>query len=268
MQLLAARLLLSPALVGASSLVGRRFGPRAGGVVAALPIVTGPILLFCALEQGLAFAASAARSSLLGLLPLAAFCVVHAATARAALGLPRRVAAPLCLASGWASFLALAALIRSLHVSAWACAALGAAALLAGLSLVPAVPGDGGPPLRHHPALELVLRMLAAALLVAALTGAAGVLGPAWSGLLASFPVASSVVVMGAHLADGPDTLPETLRGLLLGLFGPVAFLTVLARGLEPLGVARAFSIGFAAAVAVASIAVAFRRRAPEGWQR
>ena len=253
-QLLTVKLLLSPALVGAASLAGRRWGRRVAGLAVALPIVAGPVLFFYAVEQGPAFAASAARSTLLGLVPLTAFCLVHAALARTALALPRGLAAPLCLLSGWATFLVLAALLRPLRVPAWACAPVGAAALLAGLALIPEVPADGHPPSRHHPALELLLRMLAAALLVTALTGLAARLGPTWSGLLTPFPVASSVVVIGAHLAEGPDSLPETLRGFLLGLLGFVAFLAVLSFGLEPLGIALAFSLAVAGSVAIAAV--------------
>ncbi len=261
MRLLLVKLLLSPALVGAAWGAGRRFGPRVAGLLVALPIVAGPILLFYALEQGSAFAASAARSTLLGLVPLTAFCLVHAAAARRLVRRPRRLAAPASLLCGWSAFLVLAALLHPVHLPGWACALVGAAALAAGVGLVPAVPADGQPPLRHHPALELALRMAAAALLVTALTGLARSLGATWSGLLTPFPVASSVVVAGAHLADGPDTLPETVRGFLVGLFGFVAFLTVLAYGLEPLGAIAGFAAAVAASAAVAGPLLHWFRR-------
>jgi hypothetical protein len=248
------KLLLAPTLVGAASLVARRFGPRAGGLAAALPIVAGPTLLFFTLEQGAAFGAAAARSTLVGLVPLTAFCLGHALLARA-VRLPRTIAAPLCLAGGWAAFLAVAALLRPVHLPAWAAPIAGAGALLAGLFLVPDLPGDGSAPLRHHPALELALRMLAAAALVTSLTALAARLGPTWSGLLTPFPVASSVVVIGTHLADGPEHLAGTLRGFLLGLQGFVAFLSALAFGLVPLGPAPAFGIGLAASLAISALA-------------
>lgn len=107
--------------------------------------------------------------------------------------------------------------------------------------------------------------MLAAAALVMVLTGLARRLGPTWSGLLTPFPVASSVVVLGTHLADGPAALPDTLRGFLQGLYGFVAFLTVLWMGLEPLGIAPAFLLGLAASVAIAALVA---RRSPSGRSR
>ena len=104
--------------------------------------------------------------------------------------------------------------------------------------------------------------MLAAATLVASLTALADRLGPTWSGLLTPFPVASSVVVIGTHLADGPEHLAGMLRGFLLGLQGFVAFLAVLAFGLVPLGLAPAFGIGLAASLGIAAVAA---RRSPAG---
>ncbi len=262
MTLLPVKLLLAPSLVGAASLVGRRFGPRAGGVAASLPIVAGPALLFFALEQGAAFGATAARSTLVGLVPLTVFCLVHAHLARA-LRLPRRFAVPLCLAGGWTAFLACAALLRPIVVPAWAAPLAGGAALLAGLLLVPDVPADGAAPKRrHHPALELALRMLAAAALVTGLSALADRLGPTWSGLLTPFPVASSVVLAGTHLVDGPEHLAGMLRGFLTGLYGFVAFLIALAFGLAPLGIGPAFVLGLGASVAISAFAARQSRAA------
>jgi hypothetical protein len=57
MSILALKLLLAPMLVVASSLAGRRWGPRLAGILVVLPIVAGPILLILYLEHGGRFAA-------------------------------------------------------------------------------------------------------------------------------------------------------------------------------------------------------------------
>ncbi|MEV6932252.1 hypothetical protein AB0M46_48255 [Dactylosporangium sp. NPDC051485] len=67
------KLLLAPLLVAGSSLAGRRWGAQVAGVLVALPIVAGPILLIACLEHGPAFGARAAASALLGLVSLALF---------------------------------------------------------------------------------------------------------------------------------------------------------------------------------------------------
>ncbi len=254
------KMILAPTLVGAASMVGRIFGPRAAGLAAALPIVAGPILFFYAMEQGNAFAASAANGTLLGLLPLSAFCVVYALLAGSLLKLRRAVGMPLCLAGGWCVFLAVAAALSFAKPSAVACLIVGALSLAGGLAVLPRLSGDAHTAVRHHPAVELALRMLAAACLVLALTGLAGRLGPAWSGLLAPFPVASSVVIAGGHLADGPGSLRPLLKGFLQGLFGFVAFLSVISFGLERLGVASTFALGVLASLAIQSVVVMSHR--------
>src|SRR3954466_2069610 len=75
--LLVFKLLLTSLLIGLVSLVGRRWGPTVSGWLVGLPLTSGPIALFLALEQGTAFAAQAAQSTLLGLVSLAVFCLTY-----------------------------------------------------------------------------------------------------------------------------------------------------------------------------------------------
>src|SRR5947209_19554358 len=77
MTLLLAKLLLTPLLIAAVTLAGRRWGPAVGGAIAGLPLTSGPVSVFLALDQGSAFAATAAAGTLLGLLSQAAFCLVY-----------------------------------------------------------------------------------------------------------------------------------------------------------------------------------------------
>ena len=68
MLVLALKLTLAPGLVAATTVAGRRWGPRVAGWLGGLPVVVGPILLALALERGDGFAAEAAEGSLIGLL--------------------------------------------------------------------------------------------------------------------------------------------------------------------------------------------------------
>jgi len=60
MDLLAIKLILTPLLIGASTLAGRRWGPAIGGLIAGLPLTAAPISVFLAFEQGKSFAAESA----------------------------------------------------------------------------------------------------------------------------------------------------------------------------------------------------------------
>src|SRR5260370_19375101 len=74
--------LLAPVLVGLASWIGRRWGPGAGGWFTALPLTSGPVMLFVALERGRSFATEACVGVLLALTSLAAFALVYSWSAR------------------------------------------------------------------------------------------------------------------------------------------------------------------------------------------
>ena len=76
--LLALKLTLVPALVLSATLATRRWGPRIGGLLTGLPIVSGPALLFFAVEQGNVFAAEASRAVIVSLVAVAASAATYA----------------------------------------------------------------------------------------------------------------------------------------------------------------------------------------------
>jgi hypothetical protein len=75
--LLVFKLLLTPLLICLVSLVGRRWGPTVSGWLVGLPLTSGPVALFLALEQGTAFASHSAQGTLLGLISVAGFCLAY-----------------------------------------------------------------------------------------------------------------------------------------------------------------------------------------------
>ena len=107
--LLVLRIVLVPLLIAAVTLATRRWGHRVGAFVTALPAVAGPTLLFYAIQQGTLFAADAARGSLLGLVGVAAFCLVYARASE-------RCHWSLCLLLGWAAFAMVTMLMYRVHV--------------------------------------------------------------------------------------------------------------------------------------------------------
>ena len=71
------KIVLTPALITIATLVARRAGPEKGGLIAGLPLVSGPLSVFLSLEQGPLFASRSAQAGLLGLVAVAVFCVVY-----------------------------------------------------------------------------------------------------------------------------------------------------------------------------------------------
>jgi hypothetical protein len=211
---------LAPALVIAATLVGRRRGSRTGGILIALPLVAGPILLVITLEHGEAFGARAARASLLGVVALSAFCVVFARATRlgwtAALG------------AGWLAYAAIAAAGSPWDAPPLAGLAVAFAALAVARALLGADAGPGEA-LRAAPPWDLYARGLSTAVLVILITTAADTLGPAISGALTPFPIATSVLAAFALAHDGPGAAIAMLRGFVAALPAFAAFFFAVA---------------------------------------
>jgi hypothetical protein len=248
MTVLALKLLLAPLLVVASSLAGRRWGPRMAGILVVLPIVAGPILLILYLEHGAEFVVIAASATTLAIVPLALFVLIFAY-------MSRRHSWLLILVTGWVVVLladlalaeievpagvALVLALLALHGAGWLLRRLGQPALVP----VPA------------PWWDLPARAISTALLVLLVTGLAASFGPALTGMFTPFPIALSVVCAFTTAQAGHAGVLALLRGIVPGLDGFALFCFVIAITIDDLGGARAFVLATAAAVIVAILLV------------
>src|SRR5262245_35064473 len=170
MDTFALKLVLTPALIGAASLVGRRFGPAVSGWLVGLPFTSGPVSLFLALEQGAGFAASAAVGTLLGTAAQAGFSLAYASVGA-------RAAWPVALAVGSLGFAALGLALEWLAPSPLAATVIAIGTLGVALGLMPRRPAAAGREVRR-PRWDLPGRMVVATAVVLALTTLAPRLGP------------------------------------------------------------------------------------------
>ena len=238
MSLLWLKLTLAPALVVAVSLAARVFGPTVGGLLAGLPIVAAPVLLFLALEQGAAFGAHAAYGCALGVLSLVLFCFTFAQAGR-------RFGWPVCVLLGWAVVAASTAVMRFVPQTFWTALLVPGAAVTLALVVLPRPPA--GPAALSPPRWDVPLRIAATASMVLAITWLADRLGPSLSGLLSPFPIATTVLAAFAHAQLGHAGSARLLRGLVLGLYSFVLFAVSLGFLLPRMRLAAAFGIAIAA---------------------
>jgi len=248
MPLLALKLLLAPVLILAATLVTRRFGPRVGGWLVSLPLTSTPVLVILALEQGESFAAAAALGSISGMAANAAFGVAYARGGRGGPLWGMAAATPAFLVTGAVLQPVLGVEPLGLALIAWGC-------ITAGLLALPPRTSARGP--SSHPRWDIPARMVVATSLVFLLTTVAPLLGAGISGLLATYPVYSSVMSAFTHRVAGLPAATELVRGHLTGIYGTVAFFLVLTLAMVPLGVGP--SLLAAIAAALATQAVAFR---------
>ena len=260
MALLATKILLAPLCVVAVSLAGRRWGVAAAGVLGGLPVVAGPILLVLTMLHGRAFGADAAAGTLLGLAALTAFVVVYGRLAGPA-GPARSVF------SGWACFLLAVALLSFVQPPPAVSLLSVGACFAAGLALLPAPPWPIAP-LAVPPWWDLPARALAALVLVVGLTAVSGALGPNLSGLLAPFPIVTSVLAVFTHAHGGPTQVRVLLRNFLVGFYGFATFCFLLAIALPSMSVLAAFAAASIGALAVQATMFVLRTRLAPAFAR
>lgn len=242
MSLFVLKLLLTPLLIAAATIAARRWGPVAGGWLAGLPLTSGPVSVFLALEQGPQFAAQAAHGTLLGLIAVVVFCVAYARSAGA-------MTWPGSAALGLATYLVVALILSLPSPGLVAAAVVTLVTIGVALRVVPDQPGvlSGGTSARW----DLPIRMIVGGIIVLALTGVAQRLGPTWSGLLSPFPVFACVMAVFTHRLHDAESVQRLLRGVIIGAFAFGSFFVVLALALPRTSLLVAYALATLAALTV-----------------
>src|SRR5204862_1462982 len=124
------KLIVTPLLIGTASLAGRRWGEMVSGWFIGLPLTSGPVCWFLALEQGTGFAAAAARGCLAGAAAEAGFCLAYGVAARNGSWLRS-------IAAGTLAYAMCAALLQLAAVPLWLLAPIVCATLAIALWLMP-----------------------------------------------------------------------------------------------------------------------------------
>jgi hypothetical protein len=242
--ILALKLTLTPILIAVASVVQHRRGALAGGILAGLPLTSAPVSVFLALEHGPAFASAAAIGTLLGVVAMSTFCAVYAVSAR-------RVRWPYALLLASTACAAVTWLV-SLAPQRLDLAAVIVLPALVALIVVIGSPQPGARPLEpvwwDTPA-----RMAVAALAVVVITAAADLVGPTWSGLLATLPVFAAVMGVFSHRHAGPAAAHAVLRGIAVGALGAAAFFFTAAALLEHAALLVAYAVAVSAALGAAA---------------
>jgi hypothetical protein len=238
--LLVLKLILTPILIGAASLVGRRWGPSVGGWLVGLPFTSGPVAFFLALEQGTTFASHAAQGTLVGIISVAAFCLTYS-------WLSLRVGWPGCWLASWSVFFVATLALDQLSLPLPLAFTLVLSILLVAFLLLP----------RHRgqvietkpPSWDILGRMLIATAFVLILTGAAPILGPHLSGLLSPLPIFATVLAVFSHRFQGATAARQVLQGLIFGSVAFAIFFLIVTTLIVPWGIFATFSLALSGAL-------------------
>jgi hypothetical protein len=233
------KLILAPLLVATATLMARKWGAKIGGLLMGLPLTTGPIFLFLAMDQGPRFAAKASVGILFGLIGLAAFALAYAVSSN-------KFGWAGCLAFAVAAFLAFAVAARWLVSNVVVAALAACVALLLATSLI----RKSNLAATHPPPWwDLWVRMVAVAALTLVITAVAAKLGPVLSGIVGTYPVALTVVVTFTHVQLGRDAVLAMLRGSVLSWFTFASCFLAIGLLIEELGIVVSMSLGVLVAV-------------------
>lgn len=247
------KLALVPALIGAITLASRHWGPAVAGWLSGFPIVTGPILLFVALEQGRQFASVTAAGALAGGLAWLSFALSYAWAAT-------RMSWLLALFISLSAYLAVGmALVFSAPPFASIVVAIVVAVVLAPFGF-PRPTQPIGP--ATSSSIEIFARMLAGGVMTVSVTHLSPVLGPKFSGLFAVFPVMGIVLAAFSHRASGNVFTIRLLRSMVFGFYSFTAFCLTIAFALHAMGIAAGFALALCFSLAVHFGVLWFMRRA------
>ena len=239
---LAAKAAAAAIIVVAASRATERAGPALGAMIATLPVSAGPVFVFLAIDHGALFVSEAARTSVASSAATAAFVGAHALAAQ-------RLTMPASLGLATLAWFA-AAFVLQLHDWTFVQACLLYTGVL-GLAIRGlrrfAVAIDAPPVPRAR--FDLALRALLVSAVVVATTFASHALGPAAAGILATYPVVFTCLVVILQPRCGGRFTASVLVNGLKGLLGFGLALAVLHLAAARMSAAPALLVALVVAV-------------------
>lgn len=250
MNLLLAKLILTPLAILAAILVGRRWGDTFGGWLAGLPLTSAPVAIFLAIEQGPAFAAASSAGSMAGVASQASFCLGYAALAR--------VGWPIGFIAGGIGYTGVGIVLNKIAPPPLVLMVVSGAMLASARWFIPRAAQSY--PSSKSPGWEIPARIALVTAIVFGVTSFASLLGPRASGVTASFPWIGGALAVFAHRAHGAEAGLAVLRGLATALYGFLTFFAVLGSCLTLIPATAAFAAATAGALAVQFVTLKFIR--------
>ncbi len=235
--LLLMKMAVAAAIVVSCSLLAERSGPLLAAMIATLPISAGPVYVFLALDHDAAFIAGSVLGSMNSNLANAGLSLVYVLLAQ-------RFGTVICLAAALLTWLLIVSALQRL---AWPFVVALAVTPIVFLTLHRIV----RPYLAARPAITprrpwyaIPLRAAAVAMLAGTVTTISARVGPAWSGVLATFPIVlSSLIAILQPRIGGPASAAVIANGVL-GLLGFGFALALVHVTAVPLGSWAALGLG------------------------
>ncbi len=252
MSLLIFKLTITPLLIALNSLVGRKWGSVVSGFMTGLPLTSGPVSVFLALQSGNAFAAQSAIGTIGGKVSVDVLCLVY-------FWLCQRFSWRITLGMAFAAFIATTVLWNQFALSLWPTFI---ASVIAIVLLVQLMPKRAATFSKTQSALwDIPARMVLATAFVLLITGVANRLGPQLSGLITPFPIFVTLLTVFTHRLHGPTAAQQYLRSFVIGSLSFSVFFLVVGLLLVSMGSLLTYALATIAALVVNGIFLFFNKR-------
>jgi hypothetical protein len=251
---LALKMTVTAGFVVGAAFVAEKAGPAIGAIVATFPIAAGPAYVFLALEHDASFISASAIGSIAAHAATGVFSLVY-------IVLAQRFGMAISVGGAVASWFVVAFLLRSVP---WTFATV-AVANLAIYAVCIALTDR----YRHVKMAviasrwyDVLVRAAMVAILVAAVVGSSGHVGPVITGLLAVYPIVmTSLMLIFQSRVGGPATA-ALIANTMWGLVGFSVCLFTVHLAVVPLGTWAGFALALAVSV-VWNVELYWLRRRP-----
>jgi len=250
------KLVVTPTLMFLVSRIARRWGGMLGGLVAGLPITSGPIVVFIGVEQGTAFAAQTAAGALSGLAAVLFTYFFYLCVSR------RLGIAAACVAS-----------LLFFAACSWGFLQIGSplVALIAGLAAIVAVvcfpqssreTAEAALRAAQPSAWDIPVRMVTATSMLLIITASAHILGPHLAGILSPIPVIAWPLTIFTHAQGGRREMVTVAKANAVSAVGVMVFYLIIRHLVEVQGLGLTVTLALlASVVAAAGLGALLRRR-------
>ncbi|MDG6999463.1 MAG: hypothetical protein JRN15_10150 [Nitrososphaerota archaeon] len=252
--ILVLRIALVPILILVASITSDKWGPGVSGWFVSLPLTSGPVVFLLALSQSSSFASSAAVGVLLGLAAVSLFALTYCLASLRRANREWYVSMPL----GWIVFFILGFVLQLFSLSTLLSFFLVIFMLIVIVRVISVIlkRRSSSESQLHSQTIrtskmEILIRILAATVLVFGITQTAPSLGSQLSGVLATFPTYISVLAASVHQSRGAIPAIRLVRGAMYGLFTPSVFFLIIGLTLLPLGTGYSFGLAILVSLVV-----------------
>lgn len=229
---------MMPIVIGGVTLASKKWGNLVGGMIASLPWIAGPVILFFTIEQGVDFTISSIKGVMIGIIGVLAFCFVYIYSA---IKFSWYVSLILAYLGFLITTLLLNAVESFMNLNVWYITSI--ILSLIGIMIFPKLEKHSG--LNQTLKYDIYLRMIIITVFVTLITYLAKILGPTWSGILTPFPIITAILAAFTHYTQGAYGTSIILRGMLTGFIGFATFLFLQALLLPIYTIPVSFAIGF-----------------------